>query len=218
MKSEKFNLSKLSKIIESGQTIENFQKPNLKDNSSLQGGNSLLKPSAQTITLCEPLPHGYEHILSSIEKVRADKTLPKELIVFIVFQFEHGLRVSELINISHEDITKIGDVVLKSSKGSNNKVLNGGEFRGYFVQCKKAFKNPFNTYNRFFIYRLYKKYGISFQSEKSSKLSVTHAFRHIHAQSLREENQSNDILAEKLRHKNSNNSKIYGKQKKNSKN
>lgn len=90
-------------------------------------------------------------------------------------QFVYGLRISEVLNIQHHHISRQGFVLIKSRKGSQDRIVFAGDALDYFDRCKANKVDPFKNFNRYFVYRQYKKVGlISFQTS-SSKDSVTHS-------------------------------------------
>lgn len=170
-----------------------------------------LKPFAQSNLLCkfrEKKEPAEITLRSKIEKIKS-KDIKLYYIAYL--QFAAGLRISEVLNISVFDISLSGHISVKSLKHSANSVIHGGEAADYLINCKINKTDPFDMYNRWYVYRQYQKHGISFQSKISSVASVTHAMRHVAAQSLRSANVSDSQLQKFMRHKNARNTKQYGK-------
>lgn len=174
---------------------------------------AVLNPIAPTNTQCG-IGKGREFDLEAVISIaeRAKKMAPK-LYYLIILHYQSALRISEILAISPKDIQKDGSVIVKSKKGSRETIINGGLSSTFLVECRKKNTSPFWEFNRFFIHRLYKNLGITFKSQNSSKNSTTHAFRHIQAKQLRENNVEENFITEKLRHKNPKNTKIYGNKK-----
>jgi len=164
---------------------------------------------AQSTNLCVP---GNSHkvdfnqILLNIEKIKNYNN-----IVYYVanIQFELGLRVSEVLSISFSDILPSGHFYLKGSKGSKNRVYFCTATSSYFSKCAQSGCEPFSGYNRYFIYRTYKKFGINFQFQGSKKQSVTHAFRHAVANEIYNNSKDMETVGDFLRHKSKNSTKYY---------
>ena len=181
---------------------------NYKEKDSVK---AVLTPSAQTNSLCEVGSQEPLDLSALYCRIEGDGLLSEELKMLIFFQSELGLRISECLNIKFSEINSQGSVLLESLKGSENQVVSCSLARNYLLRCRARKQNPFETYNRFFLYRLYKKLGISYRKNGMKKTAVTHAFRHIQADAIREITKDRDILAQRLRHKNPKNSDRYGK-------
>ncbi len=175
---------------------------------------AVLNPTAQTNKLCavNKVQDSFgSSILSKIERLRH-----RDLVLFCIatLQLSGGLRISEVLNIMPSDITSIGHVVVKGSKGSSDRIIHAGNATTYLLRCRLNSTIPFYGYNRFFVYREYKKLGIEYQSANSKKKSVTHAFRQVMVESNRTEKVDSELISKQLGHKNEKNIKYYGKRKK----
>jgi integrase len=141
------------------------------------------------------------------------KEINEELGSLFILQYESGCRLSEAQLIEFSSIMKNGDIKLKATKNSQDRIVSSGRCADYMQKCRKDKKNPFQTFNRFFIHRLYKKLGIVFQSEKSKKQSTTHAMRHLKVKELREQKIENELISNSIGDKNQKNQEHYGKEK-----
>jgi integrase len=169
--------------------------------------------SAQTTTRCETVDgteSQVEALWNKVEKLRG--TVP-QLFYLCVIMIEGNLRVSEALRIKPKDITSLGKVKIEALKGSHSRLISSGEAKKWLLQCKKINRIPFEGWSRFFVYREFKKLGISFQSNQSTKNSVTHAIRHIVTAANRKVTDEPGIIQRDLGHKNQNTQKLYGKQK-----
>lgn len=92
-------------------------------------------------------------------------------------------------------------IVIKSLKKGKDRIVSYNDESGYLEYCRLNFVQPFSDYNRFFIYRLYKKNGLSLYHPASNKYSVTHAFRHLFAQMSSSSNVDKSLMSEFLGHK-----------------
>jgi integrase len=126
---------------------------------------------------------------------------------------EGSLRISEALAIEPKDISPTGKILIKSLKKGNERLISSGDAKEFLLICKTSNIKPFEGWNRFFVYREFKKLGIYFQSETSSKPSITHAIRHITTASNRTVTNSNEVLAQELGHKNKTTNQRYGKSK-----
>ena len=170
---------------------------------------SVIKPPAQTTTSCYPGKQDYVYINSLLSKIDKLKMLDLKLYYIAQIQFEQGLRISEVLNLRVYDLMPSGHFYIKSAKGSNNRVYFVASVANYFITCKKNGVDPFANYNRFFVYRQYKKLGIDFYNSKTCKHSVTHAFRHIIANEIYKNVDDTETVSDFLRHKNKENYKYY---------
>lgn len=118
-------------------------------------------------------------VLSSIAN---SHFIPRELIAICYFQFQYGLRISELLNIKPSDIDPSGLVYIRGLKGSSDKFLQVSYLLDVFLSFRSRSKPLSYYYSRFFMYRLYKKLGISLIKDGHKNKAVTHAGRHMLAE------------------------------------
>lgn len=170
-------------------------------------------PNAQTNNLCNT---SYPE-LGSLEwanKLYNDMLIENEEIASIFYlQFSSGCRISEILSISYKDILRDGSVKIVGKKNSNDRIVNCSKIESWVMKAREAKKNPFNTFNRFFIHRFYKRFGVVFKSANSQKNSTTHALRQLKAQAIREIENDNKLISESLGQKNPKNANYYGKSK-----
>ena len=103
---------------------------------------------------------------------------------FVSLQFKHGLRVSDILNIHHSDITNSNNIVIHQGKKSHKKIVRDDEFFDFWKNCRDFKINPFEDYDRFYIYRIYKRIGIKHTERGRKRNSVTHAPRKLLAQDM----------------------------------
>ena len=109
--------------------------------------------------------------------------------------------MSEVLSIKANDLYTQDRIKLRALKGSQSRLLCFHDNTGYLQLCKRIGKHPFMDLNRFYVYRLYKRIGIQYKSQTSSKMSVTHAPRHIAAIELLNSNDGLLFTSDYLRHK-----------------
>ena len=146
--------------------------------------NSVLSPPAQKLLPCTDgcsLETADYIINDALSKL---KSLDFRLYAIALLLYRNGLRISEVLSISPYSITSAGFITISGSKKSNNRIVDSGELRSWFAQLKNKSAYPFQGYDRFYVYRQFKKAGISFQFEGKNTKKVTHAFRHILARDL----------------------------------
>lgn len=138
----------------------------------------------------------------------------EELANLFAFQYETGCRISEALSVKYSDILRDASVKITGLKNSSDRIVNCSRIADYLLNCRKIRKNPFSTFNRFFIYRKWKNSGVSFQSNNSSKKSVTHALRQFKAENIRNIDSSELLISQSIGQKNQKNARFYGKSKK----
>ena len=135
----------------------------------------------------------------------------KPLYYFTTIQMAGGLRVSEVLNISIYDITQTGLIKIKTLKGGSSKVISVSEAREFLFQCKKDTFLPWQNWNRFFVYREYKRFGVPSVRTGADRHAVTHLFRHLQTAELRLIGADERATAKFLGHKSLKSQKNYGK-------
>jgi len=183
-------------------------------NSKVPRSKPDLNQDAHTTTLCNSQKNSDQEIDSLLSKIETIKSKDRLLYFIAHLQLIGGLRISEVLSIAPEDITSTGHVHINSKKGSAQSVIYAGNAANYLINCRANSVYPFNMYSRFYCYRQFKKYGIKFDSVNSSKVSVTHALRHLGASAQRQSNFDQDTIQTFLRHKSANSTQYYGKSKK----
>jgi integrase len=176
------------------------------------------KPTAQIKTLCDDGKEQEANTKRLLELISRMKASSHQLYYIGILMIEGSLRVSEALAIQAKDITPAGKILIKSLKKGEQRLISSGEAKEFILNCKKFNIMPFEGCSRFWVYREFKKFGINFQSQTSSKASVTHAIRHIITASNRTVTSSNQVLAKELGHKNLTTNQKYGKSKQANKN
>ena len=64
-------------------------------------------------------------------------------------------------------------------------MVSAGMSTEYLITCRRKKVAPWSDWNRYFVYRLFKKYNIGIQLAGREKKSVTHAIRHSVAKSIK---------------------------------
>jgi integrase len=146
-----------------------------------QSINSVSSPSAPIGTRCEQETENESEIkmaLQAIENMKSEYRKEADLALFLL---ETGCRVSEALNIRHTDIDSLGRVRIQGKKGSKNRIVYSPSNVSMFLRAKNYGFQIWEQFNRFHIYRVFKKYGIGAFFGKNKKMSITHYFRHLNA-------------------------------------
>lgn len=173
--------------------------------------NSVPIPTAQSTTLCGV-------VTSRCKGAEAGKSLELQLknnypAIYYIFllQKKYGLRISEVLSISHKNITSEGNVLVKGSKGSNDHFVDIDDIKDFMLECRFQLRNPFTGISRFHVYRVYKKLGINIEYHYGTKQAVTHGFRYAKVKEISEIDNTLDTAQLVLGHKNQSSTKHYKK-------
>lgn len=167
------------------------------------------KPTAQTIKLCEPV---VDRSIDLARRSRLDQLYRAEpwhigLVVHLLA--DYGLRVSEALSIKPTDITTNGQIVIKGSKGSSNRLIVINEYRDKLIDLRSSGFNPIKNIDRFVIYRVLKKWNIEGTFTYGSKNAVCHQFRYNLAKDIHSVTNDLNETAKLIGHKSSSNTAIY---------
>ena len=171
--------------------------------------NSVHIPPAQSIIQCDS-GTSVADAVKAVGFLLSDASgLTPTYKTIISLQYEHGLRISEVLNLTWDSYLGENRLVLKSSKKSDNRVLWFSDKWQYLALCKVNAINPFLYISRFAVHRFYKKNGLYVPASASHKGVSTHLFRHHLASKLHSSNVEGDLISDVLRHKNKENKKFY---------
>lgn len=147
------------------------------------------------------------------KKILADERLysRSRLCYFIAeIQALYGLRISEVLSIQLSDIDDHYKVTVQRLKREDPVVITL-TFQERFIHETKAINGfLFDMTTRFSVYYTYKECGIGFQSKYSTKISVTHSYRHLYVKKLLEQGYSYPDIAIMLGHLDERNTELYG--------
>lgn len=94
-------------------------------------------------------------------------------------QFTSGCRVSEILAITASCISDNHTIYIKGLKGSYSRFINAGVVGEFMLKLRKRDGYVFSHYNRFSVYRAYKRYNILYVLVNKQRNAVTHAMRHL---------------------------------------
>ena len=152
--------------------------------------------------------------LSEIEiKNRLDamiaNNIDKNIVAGVGLMFSAGLRISSLLMIDYNCISSNLVITIKQLKGSNTIYAQPIYFREVWRSIYENKLSPFALYDRFFFYRLFKRYDLVLKNGTGRNDSVTHAPRKYLANEMY--GVENDLEAAKnaLGHKSVSSTKYY---------
>jgi len=172
-----------------------------KGNANSLLDSSVLNPSAPNAILCA-VRDGLDPVVSKALALTAKASpWPVPMRVIIDIQVRHGLRISEVLRIKHSDILTLGRLKITASKNGQDRIINYEDSFDYLRFCKANGVTPFKDYDRFFLYRAYRKEGIMLFHDFDKKYSVTHALRHLVVQQLTKEIEDKSLISSIMGHK-----------------
>jgi integrase len=124
-----------------------------------------------------------------------------DFIGFLCFSIDSGCRCNEALRLDLSDIMFNGNVILKASKGSANRIVNTKLSSNYLIMCKKRNYKPFYGLNYMRCYRAMDELGLSAYFGNNSVRSVTHWSRHINALLSHSVTEEMDVIKVSLGHK-----------------
>ena len=111
-----------------------------------------------------------------IERMRTNG-MDTAVMAYVALHAQSGCRISDLLAINHTSISRAGNISILQGKGSSALIVQPVFFREFWSDVKKHKLTPMEFYNRFYFYRLYRKFGIVYHKTNKKNAFVTHAFR-----------------------------------------
>lgn len=172
--------------------------------------NSLLKPSAQSLTLCQPgINYLRDHLSNYLGTTLSDGLGIVDLCVIDLLAFS-GCRISEVLRIEPYDIGQMGHITIKGLKGSNDRIIVPVVSISYWRKKMMGLLPLENVYSRYYFYRRFKQFGIYSQFDKKKHKSITHYFRHNLVDTMRQDDVKGENITKYLGHKNKSTTERYG--------
>lgn len=167
--------------------------------------------SAQSATLCDISSRQIQLLNLVLYYIRSESELAFCFRLLLDFQLSGGLRISECLRPAQFNISRLGQVFVPGSKGSNDKLITPFYFQTWWLSHGPVVFNPFNHVSRFVIYRLYKKLGINLINSGSLHAKITHSLRHLNVKLMQEIGLSNENLSLFIGHKSHKSIEWYAK-------
>lgn len=130
---------------------------------------------------------------------------------FVVLLIDNSLRVSEVLKINYKVISSNYSIVIQSSKGSHNRVIQAKLYQHVLSELRDNRASFSDFFNRWHIYRELKKLHLYTGVVGNERMSVTHAARHINAVDLYSVSADIESVKMLLGHKSSKSSLYYVK-------
>lgn len=170
---------------------------------------SVLTPNAQTTTLCAADSVQVTAVMSALTKLLASPDIPGRLKAGISLMFQEGLRVSELLRIRGTDVKRNLAIVIRASKGSENRLVHPVSFRQEWQRFQGSAISIGDDYDRFFVYRLFKSYNIQLDHVSGQNRSVTHSLRYLYIRQLSADKVDLELIQKSIGHKSINSTNYY---------
>lgn len=170
---------------------------------------SVKNPFAHNANLCGVPTDTNPLMLKALYLSSSGSPWPPVLRSILELQLQHGLRISEVLRLRVVDLLSFSKVRIKTSKRGYNRIVSHHDGSGYLAKCKKFSIIPFADYNRFYIYREYRREGLMLFHSKDKKYSVTHLFRHLLLSQLNKEINEKELISKFIGHKKMESLKSY---------
>lgn len=124
-------------------------------------------------------------------------------------QLLYGLRISEVLSITGDDIDRFGSIWIKGKKGSNPRQVIDTELLSFYLSRRLLCTGRIFEFDRFYIHRIYKSCGINHTATGSDKNITTHYMRHLFVKRMSVNSSDISELASIVGHKSESNTKGY---------
>lgn len=171
--------------------------------------NSVPSQSAHNDVLCgrvDVLDRAVSGLTLHIDAIRS---LDFECFLLARMLFLYGCRVSELLQVTGNDVDRRGMVLVKGKKGSDTRKVIDTENVGWWLSKRFCMSNKVFTFNRFYVYRMFIRVGICDQLNRDVYRAVTHLPRFVFVAESQEQTGDIEQTAEIVGHKSSSSSQVY---------
>lgn len=120
-----------------------------------------------------------------------------------------GLRLSEVITTKMLFVNQLGQVLVKGTKGSADKLVTPLYCANYWRKYNGWLNNPCAMWSRWSWYRFFKKEGIMFHEHGKKNDTVTHAPRKLQAHTLFNAGVEIESIADVMGHRSINSTDFY---------
>jgi len=134
-------------------------------------------PSAHYPVLCGLNTAAVASLMERAKAFLSNSAIEIQVRMLTELMMLHGLRVSEVLRINASHISPQGRILIKASKGSRDRWVTSTKFTDLWIGFRANRLNVNDHINRFYIYRLFKKYGLYAAHSQGVYAAVTHVFR-----------------------------------------
>lgn len=171
---------------------------------------AVITPPAPATPLCDAGTNEVLSVKQVSDALDALRTISYSLYLFANVQYLYGLRVSEVLGIAGSDMIGADRIRVKGLKRSSDRIVVDSAICSNFSNLKGLNIRLFECFDRYFVYRMYKRVGLFAVVQSSKKQAVTHVFRHLLATSMKSEGVDTETIKNFIGHKSETNTKRYG--------
>ena len=111
-----------------------------------------------------------------LSKMKAE-LIPLPVRAYVSLHYYSGARISDLLAVDYASISNRLNISILQGKQSQALTVQPVHYREFWAGVRDNRLAPMENYNRFYFYRLYKRFGIVVSRGSSKNNLVTHAFR-----------------------------------------
>lgn len=138
-----------------------------------------------------------------------NESQPLAVRAYTALHWQSGCRISDLLLVDFTSISLSLNISILQGKGSQALSIQPVYYRDYWKQVREMKMQPMKHYNRFYFYRVYKRFGIHSRRCKGKNDLVTHAFRKNLADDLYQLDNNEKRVQGGLGHRSSASSRYY---------
>lgn len=204
------NSESLGKAVETSTATALFNRNDV----TLRRELAVSNPSAQITKLCNPGPgDNVDDLSTALYKLSMLRENPT-LLMGIRLMLLHGLRVTEMLHITPQCVMRDGSVFVRGLKGSKDRVVLDSYMYKEWLVYKSMNCNDLVYFDRYYVYRLFKKLGLYAVYGNNRNNSVTHSCRHNVALGLKSDGLELENIQDVMGHKSIKSTEFYVRDKK----
>lgn len=115
--------------------------------------------------------------IDAILKQMKAELIPLPVRAYVSLHYYSGARISDLLAVDYASISSRLNISILQGKQSQALTVQPVHYREFWAGVRDNKLVPMQNYNRFYFYRLYKRFGIVISRGSSKNNLVTHAFR-----------------------------------------
>ena len=120
-----------------------------------------------------------------LENMKASN-IPLEVRAYVSLHFYSGSRISDLLAVDFTCVSRNLTISILQGKESQALTVQPVHYRDFWIRVRDNELKPMELYNRFYFYRIYKRFGIVISRRKGKNNLVTHAFRKLLADDMQQ--------------------------------
>jgi integrase len=139
----------------------------------------VLTPPAQSNTQCAHVDA--LELAGRVADMHLDALMKEGIEVYALarLMYHFGLRVSEALSIEGRHIDRFGNIIVMGLKGSSSRKVADTQLVGFWKSKIALGSHKVFGFDRFYVYRTFKRVGIGITEGGSTRSIVTHLPRHL---------------------------------------